>query len=754
MNNTYQSINELMEWFAQAPRTKGWDAMLAFDQATTNTLLLQQYIERFNEASYLEPLNETIELGNGSVTEISNYLFDKPRLSFENANLDAPKATLRMQGLGGVRFNWDVSGASCRLNSIAYEYPVNGDVYSSIVELKDDSVSVRGRQVIIDVASGQSPVLKFGATLNEKERAGEKIKRALGLRPPIVREYVLSELQGDPASLTAPKEVLLLTQAAPGSEKRESARYGDGAVLAFISFTEKNVGDRPVGNDPEWRYLLDANENGHSALLAISQKFLISKIIANALLSEAAVGESFIGGANIKIDLRQEDGWYKIVAEGFVSTSWHESAEERSWRLQCNLLLDEVNFDKGDGRQLRAGWVAHGRLTGTQLDQDNYHPTPIDQELAVAYDVIIDVDVDSSTGIVRFSGEGKGSVELPAPLKPLVDIMQERLGQALVPAYSRWFEQIRTAQLANIVLAGDRPVRLEGARAPGDLVMYGDLADDRTALTLNQLEVMVGANTTFQFEALGRGSGAVNWMLELVDGSSATPNDAGTITAAGLYTAPGVASNYARVRLTATRGEFKTQALITVVRDLVVVSPAIQLAVAGAQARYFVRGGAAGDWQWDTSELKGTLKEPVPEPGDQFEPGDMQYIPPATIDTDFIVEKVKIRVGSNVTTSTIVVTKGSMLDVIATLSADGQSATLKAQASATEVPATFTKVAGSGRLEGDRVISEAQPAEPFIVVQGAMSGLPFAGYLLLPLPLHVLEGTRSQTVLQDPTLTF
>jgi hypothetical protein len=63
MNATYQSIEELLQWFAVEPRTKRWDAMLAFDQSTVNTLLLQQYIERFNSDSYLPPVNTSIDLG-------------------------------------------------------------------------------------------------------------------------------------------------------------------------------------------------------------------------------------------------------------------------------------------------------------------------------------------------------------------------------------------------------------------------------------------------------------------------------------------------------------------------------------------------------------------------------------------------------------------------------------------------------------------------------------------------------------------
>jgi len=144
----------------------------------------------------------------------------------------------------------------------------------------------------------------------------------------------------------------------------------------------------------------------------------------------------------------------------------------------------------------------------------------------------------------------------------------------------------------------------------------------------------------------------------------------------------------------------------------------------------------------------------VPEPGDEFEPGDMQYIPPATIDTDFILEQIKIKVGNNITSSTIVVTKGSMVDIAANLDASAMSATLTSSASGMPLDVVYTKVAGAGALNGNVVTSEATPAEPYIVIQAKVAALPFAGYLLLPLPLSVLEGSQSLLMLQDPSLTF
>jgi hypothetical protein len=760
MNATYQNIEELLQWFAVEPRTKRWDAMLAFDQSTVNTLLLQQYIERFNSDSYLPPVNTSIDLGNGSVAEIRNYVFDQPRLSFENANLDAPTATLRMQGLGGVRFNWNVSGSSRKLESISYEYPVNGDVHESVVKLTDKSASVRDHKVIIDVATGDKPLLKFGATLNEKKRAGEKVKSVLQIEPPSVREYVLSELKAEDGSMFKPEHLLLLTQPAPENRVRNSAQYGDGAVLVFVAFEGGNVGDRPYAGDPNWRYLLNPGANGHSALLVIAHEFVSSRILFEAMSAPSDFSEK----SSYQLDsgefaLVADGPWKKIAAdlgpEGEVSILCSFEGEYDNWTpggwgfaLYAKVadVIDQRNMDG-----IKLGWTGSGGLIGYYwLDGKR---TPLSVPVTIESITDISIRIESSTGTVLFEGEGRGELKgIPTEVLNVVGSLDAIIPGLQAPVITRWTQKISAAQLSNILLAGNQPIRLKGAKLPGDLVMYGNIANERTGLVLNRQEVMVGAAAKFNFQASGGGTGAVTWQLEVVDGTPANANDGGRITSTGQYTAPYITSTYVRVRLTATRGTYTTQALITVARELAAISPAVQLAVAGAGARYFVRGGAAGDWEWDTTGLEGKLCIPVPEPGDEFEPGDMQYIPPAAIDTAFIVEQIKVKVGTNITSSTIVVTKGSTIDIAANLDASAMSATLTSSVSGMPLDVVYTKVTGAGALNGNVVSSEASPAEPFIVVQAAYG--PFMGYLLLPLPLSVLEGSQSLSILQNPSLTF
>lgn len=761
MNSTYQSIDDLLQWFSEAPRTKRWDALLAFDQATVNTLLLQQYIERFNSDSYLPPINETIELGSGSIAEIRGYVFDRPRLSFENANLDVPTATLRMQGMGGVRFNWNVAGSTRKLESIAYEYPVNGDVHESTVTLKDNSVSINNHRVIIDVGDGASPVLKFGGALNEKKRAGEKIKSVLGLKPPEVREYVLSELKGGGDPLFVPGHIMLLTQPAPANRQRGTAQYGDGAVLAFVALGDGTPGDRPTAGDPQWRYLLDPSASGHSVLMVLSHEWWVSKFLL-ARLNEHLTVPAVVSN----------DGPWKSVtaSSGTASVNWIGGVPAAGGYTLGSAFIDAklTLLPIGGGVGIRIRHVADGiqyDWAGEQEDVEgrmvyfyNNVLKKVRGSIATNSYSTIEASLDADKGWVSLVPTTRETLSgtILSNFKTLPEAGDVDFGSVFAGStINGWTESLaefNTVHLANIVLAGKRPIQLKGAKLPGDLVMYGDISNERTGLVLNKQEVLIGASTRFQFTATG--AGAVTWALELVDGTSANPNDAGTITADGHYTAPAVTSSYARVRLTARRGDLITLALITVVRELAAVSPAIQLAVVKSPTRYFVRGGATGDWAWDTSGLKGTLQEPVPEPGDEFEPGDMQYVPPATIDSDFIVEEIKIKVGNNITTSRVVVTKGGSFDIAVTLSDDFKTATLSGTASGNPLDnVVYSKVAGSGALNGDVVTSEDNPAEPFIVVQGDYTGV-LKSYLLLPLPLSVLDGTRSRAILQDPSQTF
>lgn len=759
MNSTYTPIANLILWFSEKPRTKRWDALLAFDRVSANTLLLQQYIERFNSDSYLEPVNGTVALSSGKVAEIRNYIFDKPRLSFENSSLDQPaRATLRIQGLGGVRFIWDVSGATKKLDSISYELPVNGDIHQSTVDIKDKSVSVRDRKVIIDIASGTNPLLKIGGVLEEKKKAGALITQQLGLEPPQVREYVLSELKGEEGDLFEPETVMLLTQPAPASQRRDAPNYGDGAVLAFVAMKGGTVGDRPSEQDPEWRYLLDPREDGHSAILILSNDFFISKFVRRNLIGGGSSSEASSDFSKVKFVRAEDGGWVYLTAkEGDLKFGWSlysENVQPVKLAGDLALSLSETDIFHVAIRdfKLLIEWSGRGRLNGGIYDLDENWIGGADSLVEYEASSRSSLLVDENSGLVSFWAWRTGSLLNLHPLwleygGPEV---ASRMKASLFYVFDSLFKaKINAAQLSNIVLAGDRPINLKGAELPGDMVMYGNVSETLTGLELNQVEVMVGAKNTFEFKS--NASGDVTWAIELVDGEA---ENAGSVSDKGLYTAPELTSAYARVRLTATQGDRITHALITVVRELAAVSPAIQLAVAGSNALYYVRGGAAGAWEWDSTGLKGELKTPVPGPGDEFEPGDMQYVPPATFEGDYLVEEIKVKVGNNISTSKIVVTKGSALDVTAKLNQAGTSATLSASASGQAVEAVFTKVAGSGELKDKVVSTDASPAEPFIVVKAAMAGLPFMGYLLLPMPLDVLQGTESEKMLKEPTRAF
>lgn len=749
MNNTYTHIDDLLAWFKERPRTLGWDAMLAFDQASTNALLLQQYIERFGRDSYLEPVNGTIELGSGKVVEISNYLFDKPRLSFEHADLQSPTATLRIQGLGGLRLTWNVSGTSPKLDAISYEYPVNGDIHQSTVTLTSKSVSVQDRKVIIDVASGSDPLLKFGGTLNEKQRAGEWVKREFGLKPPEVREYVLSELKTSRGFPYEPEDVVLLTQAAPEGHRRDSSRYGDGAVIAFVRMTGGTNGDKPSAEDAQWRYLLDHSAEGHSALLVYSQEFLLRGVISQLLRSHGFLAGATQDRSDWALRIIDDGVWKTIISEGNLAGNFKSppgSSVDYNVGLSSNLSAVYSGFKDNSVNLTSIGWASVS-------DEDIANPEIEGMELRTEIDVVFAVRTIVNERALVLLGLGTKTVDWPqGPIKQLNDQLNFMPG--LKDGTLNLAVGIITSSLmGSIVLPGDRPISLKDVAIPGDMVLYGNVSQERVGLRLNQHEVLVGAGNSFQFSTDTPGS--ATWTIELVDGQA---NGPGAVSDSGLYTAPAVTSTYARVRLTVTRGGHTNQALITVVRELAAVSPAVQLAVTGSRARYFVRGGAVGEWEWDTSGLKGELKLPDVEPGDEFEPGDMQYIPPATLDGDYLVEEIRVKVGSNVSTCKVIVTKGDALTLVAELAADGLSATVKVVGSdgqPAEVP--LTKVAGSGQLDGNRVTSEDQPVEPFIVVQASIA-VPvvgtFSGYLLLPQPLRLLEGTRSLAILQDPALTF
>jgi hypothetical protein len=102
---TDNSLESLLAWMQARPDKKpmlGWDAIVALERGRTNRLLIQEYINRFSNETYLPAISGGVmDVDNQWMEYIHDFILDAPRLSFEHADLDHSKALLSMVVVGG-----------------------------------------------------------------------------------------------------------------------------------------------------------------------------------------------------------------------------------------------------------------------------------------------------------------------------------------------------------------------------------------------------------------------------------------------------------------------------------------------------------------------------------------------------------------------------------------------------------------------------------------------------------------------------
>lgn len=124
------SLDEMYKWLNVEPRTRGWNAILAYDRSKTNAVLLQEYINRFSTGNYLPPITELLQ-DNQTPTYreyMVNYVMDAPRLSFTNSNLENSKARIRQKVMGGTHmaFERPLGASAWRTTKVALWGPIDG----------------------------------------------------------------------------------------------------------------------------------------------------------------------------------------------------------------------------------------------------------------------------------------------------------------------------------------------------------------------------------------------------------------------------------------------------------------------------------------------------------------------------------------------------------------------------------------------------------------------------------------------------
>ncbi|WP_248797036.1 hypothetical protein [Pseudomonas sp. MWU13-2105] len=315
---------ELLAWLKDEKRMLGWDAIVALKREPTNALLLQQYIENFNQGSYWTGLGGVVPTGGKDFAEaINNFTLDVPRLFYEDTGLDNSKANLEMVIIEGTQLSLLHKIDHWAVNRV-YEYsPTEGPRLFLDLLLAEVAGHIDGdRRIRLDLSKSSNFRLTFAKTPLEQEKGGEYFRDLFEALDDEQRVWVMGEIKEGLNPMMRPQSFGLRTQ--------QGGEEGEGAILAFIRMQGRNEGGFP-GASSGFRYLIprDAGKDYSATVLISRGRVLMGQLLesfgeligdhnfncvfdtANELISATATGGKLDISGQTMTDRFSYDFFYK-----------------------------------------------------------------------------------------------------------------------------------------------------------------------------------------------------------------------------------------------------------------------------------------------------------------------------------------------------------------------------------------------------------------------------------------------------------
>lgn len=612
-----ETLDEFFESMKTA-KTYGWDALVVYDRGRANQLLLQEYIDRFDEGRYFPPLNFVTDTTPGVRWEITyDYLLDKPRLSFENSDISSSRADLKMRIVGGkqVSVMRQQGTKYYQVTRLKHADALNGAVLHARISLDvaPGSVGEVGRAVLDLSHKDLKFYLTVGDSEEENEAGGLRFKREFDKWPDEDKVFRLNTLVVNEQDFLQPESFFMRTHPAPDSAIMNAPSHGDGEIILFVRMRGSSNGDFPPTNE-DLHYLLPTSAFGPCTVnIIIGRNLLFLKLMESALarvadlvVPELAMLEGPAVGARLVKGSKRLTG-VELGDHGAVS----------NLVLQTDMVLAGRNDQQRDAVfQFKAG----GELDGMEVTVAG----------SQVFDVKFDLSGDARSASIncewelifeadpryRANDEGRFQLFFVSNIKPLVfksAVLTEGLDKGvinnLVSATSRYFTGLFTeiaeqlaprADAVNVlqlhrILFGNASswILPTDPKLPADLIQPGFLAPTRTDYQISDTELVMGAGRQHTF-SLSEGVQA-RWSVENLPGEDGYPGCIDPET--GVYKAPEAADlplKHKRVIVTATTALHVSKALVSVVTRSIGFDPVV-MAVADDQSSNKITASALGE---------------------------------------------------------------------------------------------------------------------------------------------------------------
>lgn len=631
----------LLEWMALKPRTLEWGAVIAYDRSKCNTLLIQEYINKFDSNAYMPPINKSVATGTEIWEHLYDWINDVPRLSFEESS-DAPggQVNMKMAMVGGTQITIDSTMGVKRAIKVesldALDAP---ELVAKKVLLKESKGSINSAgEVLLNLADPETAAgtweLNFASTQHERRIGGEFFKKYFRSFTGDEAErsiYHLGQIAFTDQQYLKPKSFKLRTVTAPGAQSRTSENHGDGAVELFVCMEGELEGNMP-GED--WKYLIPDDMPG---------KYSCTTLIGNGLFMSKILTQGAKHLCNTDVDFlieETEDGFIRrlVAKPSIVTQPFHMSVFRGGDEYTFNLVQRylpmasstpfSISIGKGTANQnlLFIKWAGREQRSFTSTDNwgdhTRYsHSAWLNWSYEATWEVKVDLDEQSIT--IEPSREHAVTVSLEA-----INITDDKVRRDFreISEFYNWqanlfmsvdFREmfikapdISFYVLNSILFDSSDAVQLDTAHLLGDFVFFGQISPRLTTFSITPLESLMGHGATQQLGTVPARTG-LKWTVENVPGSAGHP---GLIDEnSGLYTSPplsDIPGTFTRVKVTATDplNKYSSSALVTVVTRDITVNPLVQICNASTdipQTRE-LSANTLGDGNLEWSVIKGT----------------------------------------------------------------------------------------------------------------------------------------------------
>jgi hypothetical protein len=775
------TANTLLEWCKEKPRSLGWNAIVAYDRSHANAALIQDYISRFEASSYLRPITARVDMSQDEAEYIHGFTLDRPRLSFENATVQWSLGRLLVKVVGGTQLTTRTQpGGIAQVIKVSSYDAVNGpDITMGLtLAVLLGSVDVQG-QVAIDLSKGTEIDVNFADSLDHRRIGGEFFRAYFESLPDEQKVFVLGEVGSSEGQVLKPRNVQIRTHASAGANDPGAPDFGLGAILMFITMEGEEYGTFPV-SDEELHYLIPFDETvGYSSTMLLGNEFFMRKFVEEGCRRITESPELFTYEAHT------DD-------HGFISSLSVTHGTRTGPKLDTELpnfpyvRCDGIQTPMAPEGAVDAGFEVIFEGDALVIEWNGYKEQPVSvcsclgnhhsADLGFAWKwrkrYILEVDTHSRKLQWKSAPDAdqllckvspRAFVEIPEIADHFEELNQYLEGMLAAQLNSCFddfvgpLEDLDAFRL-NSILFRDRfvfePIE---AHLPGDVLLLGRIAPDTTLFTVKPVEPLVGPGEKLSLSTEPAVSG-LSWQVENIAGAS---GNAGAVDSSGTYTAPALADIqgfFKRVRVTATRDDYSSSALVTVlVRDLT-FNPLVVVCGVGMKCEMSAAARDGSQLEWSLGgQVPGSQILPSTEPG-----GDHTYVAPAGAlqeASTFSLDQVHVkRPGSSLlhTSYVLVVNSPPLASVTLSVDADLPEGSVRLVADLGKGPVekgcNWTLLAGSGKLDAATGIYATDPAGAHkfalitVAIEPPYPEYPtFEGYLILPLPLTLAIAQRFST---------